>query len=237
MKGKKQWKRLLVSVGCVLATMLAGGMCALLRTPSWYEVPRIPPQERQNVRNNLVAAEQAFTEGVRTSRGPFVYHLYQDDVNRWIAMRREIYPLIDELAPPELGDPMVIFDQDELTVAGKYRTGAAEVVVSIDVSVRFEANSIVLRLKGLRCGSIGVPLSFVSLGLTRRIDRPAGATWPGSPRLWGDFQTGFHVDSRAWWKNGGIDYCVRNVSVEPGVLNLTVEPIGHHAGRGRKDQD
>jgi len=44
------------------------------------------------VRNNLVAAEQAFTEELRSAGRPFIYQLRQDDVNQWIAMRREIYP-------------------------------------------------------------------------------------------------------------------------------------------------
>jgi hypothetical protein len=230
------WKRLLL-IGLVACTaVLTGAVYTLLRTPSWYCLPVIPPERRQTVRNNLLAAEQAFTEGLRTSAGPFIYHVFQDDVNRWIAMRREIYPLIDELAPPELVDPMVVFDTGGITVAGRYKKGVADVVVSLDISVRWRPDATVLTLEAIRCGSMRVPLDFVALGLNRPIDRPAEESWPGSPRIWGSLATGLFIAPQAWWKNGGIDYRVNNVTIEPGKLNLTIEPLGRHAGKARKNQ-
>jgi len=230
------WKRFLLIGAVSCAAVVSGAAYTILRTPSWYSVPVIPAENRQEVRNNLLAAEQALTESLRSAPGPFIYHIFQDDVNRWIAMRREIYPLIDELAPPELMDPVVVFDNGEITVAGKYRKGAADVVVSLDISVRSTPDAAVLKLEAIRCGSMRVPLSFVALGLERPIDRPAEKTWPGSPRIWGNLLTGLFIDPKAWWKNGGMDYRVQSVSVEPGKLNLTIEPLGHHAVRNRKDQ-
>ena len=216
--------------------VLAVGGFTLLHTPNWYSLPPIAPQARQAVRDNLISAEQVFTEALRTSETPFIYHVYQDDVNRWIAMRREIYPLIDQLAPPELNDPMVLFEAEEITVAGRYRKLGTEVVVSLDVSVSFSNDEILLRVVRVRCGSMSVPLTFVSMGLKREIDRPEGSVWPGSPHMWGDFADGFHVASRGWWKNGGINYRVRNLTVEPGKLNLEIEPLGHQAPKGSKHQ-
>src|SRR5438105_12651822 len=141
-------------------------------------------------------------------------------------MRREIYPLIDQLAPPELIDPIVLFENDEITVAGRYRKLGMDLVVSLDVSVSFSDNEILLRVVRVRCGSMNVPLGLVSMGLKRTVDRPAGGLWQGSPRMWGDFANGFHVDSHGWWKNGGMDYRVRDLTVEPGSMNLSVEPLG-----------
>src|SRR5262249_56497839 len=135
-------------------------------------------------------------EALRSSEETFVYHLYQQDVNRWIAMRREIYPLIDELAPPELVDPIVLFETDEITVAGRYRKSGMDLVVSLDGSVSFANDEILLRVARIRCGSMNVPLSFVSIGLNRSVDRPAGGLWPGGPRVGGDFGDGFRVEAR-----------------------------------------
>lgn len=227
--------RILLLGAAAVAAVLAAGAYTILHTPSWYRIPVIPVEDRQQVRNNLVAAEQAFTEALRTSPGPFVYHVFQDDVNRWIAMRREIYPLIDELAPPELADPMVLFGDGVITFAGRYKKGRSDVVVSVDVSVRFAADAIVLKVEALRCGSMRVSPHFAELGLDRPIERPAGTVWPGSPRMWGDFMTGFYVASRAWWKNGGIDYQVCDARIEPGRLNLTIEPLMDHSANRRKD--
>ncbi|MFQ5425366.1 MAG: hypothetical protein ACE5F9_15480, partial [Phycisphaerae bacterium] len=187
--------------------------------------------------NNLVAAEQAFTEGLRLGGESFVYHIFQDDVNRWIAMRREIYPLIDQLVPTELSDPFVRFDADRIAVAGRVSTPAGRVVLSIDVAPVFEDRAIVLRATAVRCGSVSMPMDFGGLDLARSIEREPEKVWPGSPRIWGDLAAGLHLDARAWWKNGGIDYRVLNVWVEPGVLHLKIEPLGPHHRTARRTHD
>lgn len=229
MRLTQRWKRILVIGSAALGGLLLIGAYAFLRTPSWYEPPVIPVEERQLVRNNLVAAEQAMTENLLHSTGPFVYHLYQDDLNRWIAMRREIYPLIDELAPPQLADPFVRFDESGVSLAGRYRAGGIGVILSIDLDVRFENNEIVLRARGLRCGSVGFPLDFGGLSLARPVERRREQTWPGSPRIWGDFVSGLHIESQAWWKNGGMDYRVRGIALKVGQLDIEIEPLGRHA--------
>ncbi|MEK6642288.1 MAG: hypothetical protein AABZ08_00130 [Planctomycetota bacterium] len=237
MKTRLRWKHVTLATLGAMLIVLCSASYTLLRTPGWYDIPDIVPAARQDVRNNLLSAEQAFTENVRTSRQPFLYHVYQDDVNRWIAMRREIYPLIDELAPPELADPMVLFEPGEITLAGRYRKAGMDVVVSLDVNVKYEADSIVLRAKSLRCGSMRVPIDFVALGLNRPIERKAGAVWPGSPAMHGDFLTGLRIDSRATWKNGNFGYRVLNVTVLNGRIDFKIEPLGHQPPKRINDQD
>ncbi len=231
-----RWRRLGLAAGVVVVAVAAGGAYAAFRTPRWYRPPVISPEERQSVRNNLVGAEQAFTEGLRAMKGVFTYHLFQEDLNRWIAMRREIYPLIDELAPPELAEPFVMFAQDSITIAGRYPVAGISVVVSIDIKTSFEDGAIVLRAGAVRCGSVGVPFDLDRLGLGRPIERRQNKTWPGSPRIWGDLVGGLHIGADAWWKNGGIDYRVRGISVEQGRLDLRVEPLGRHSRAGASDQ-
>lgn len=229
-----QWKRLLV-FGCALALAVAVmAAYALLRTPGWYAPPIIAVDDRQLVRNNLVAAEQAMTENLIASSGPFTYHLYQDDLNRWISMRKEIYPLIDELAPPQLAEPFVLFDEGGVTLAGRYRAGVADVVISIDIEVLFEHDEIVLRARRIRCGSVGLSLNFEGLPLSRPVHREPEQTWPGSPSMTGDFVHGLRIGSQAWWKNGGMEYRVRGVKVKPGQIDIDIEPMGRHH-RKRKE--
>lgn len=201
---------------------------ALLRTPGWYAPPTIAVEDRQRVRNNLVAAEQAMTENLLNSPGPFTYHLYQDDVNRWIAMRREIYPLIDELAPPQLADPFVLFDEEGVRLAGRYRTGMLDVVLSIDFGIRMDGQDIVLWARSIRCGSVAVSLDFEGLGLETPIRREREQTWPGSPAMSGDLVKGLRIDSTAWWKNGGMEYRVRDIKLRSGQIDVEIEPLGRH---------
>jgi hypothetical protein len=203
----------------------------LFHEPSWYELPIIAVEERQAVRNNLVAAEQAFTEGLRADVGPFVYHIYQNDVNRWLAMRREIYPLLDELSPSVLADPLVVFDAGKITVAGVYRGGALSAVVSVDIAVNVQTDALMLTVTAARLGSVRMPLSVAGgLGLATTIDKGPDEIWPGSPRVRGSLASGLRVGADARWQNGGVAYRVLDVSVQRGKMDITIEPRGHQAG-------
>lgn len=230
-----------------IAGLLLGVACfayALLHAPAWYRQPLIIPEARQSVRNNLVAAEQAFTEGLRAgveaaaggSASPFTYHLYEEDVNRWIAMRREIYPLIDELAPPLLADPLVRFTPGRITLAGTCRLLGAPLCVTVDLDVRYADGDIVLKVAAVRCGSVRLPGILKRLGLDRPINRASGETWPGSPRISGDLASGLIVDDAAWWKNGGFDYRVVGLTIEPGRVDLAILPLARHGGSSRRHE-
>ncbi|QDV91220.1 hypothetical protein RAS2_23130 [Phycisphaerae bacterium RAS2] len=205
--------------------VVAAGAFALLRTPSWYAPPNIAMDQRQRVRNNLVEAEQRFTESLRANQ-PFVYQLHAEDLNRWIAMRREIYPLLESLTPSELVEPFVVFDEGEVTVAGRYKLGGVDVVVSLDLAVGFRDGAIEVRALATRCGSARVSFDTSRLGLDRGVDYSAGKLWPGSPRIKGDFVSGLRIDAEGWWKNGGIAYRVTDLAVEPGQISISVQPLG-----------
>lgn len=218
---------LLIGTGGLVVVVVTAAY-ALLRTPGWYAPPTIAVEDRQRVRTNLVAAEQAMTESLLNSPGPFTYHLHQDDVNQWIAMRREIYPLIDELAPPQLDDPFVLFDEDGVTLAGRYRAGVVDVVLSIDVEIRLDGDDVIVRARSIRCGSVGLSLDFEGLPLATPIQRKREQTWPGSPAMSGDLVKGLRIDSTAWWKNGGMEYRVRDIRLRSGQIDVEIEPLGRH---------
>jgi hypothetical protein len=234
---RRRWRRVVLIGALCGGGLMAGVLAAALATPRWYKPPVIAPEERQKVRNSLVAAEQTFTESLRAGRGRFTYRLMQDDVNRWITMRREIYPLLDELTPPQWQEPFVTFRRGAITIAGRYRLGPTTVVISMDIVPHLEDDALVLRATAVRCGSVRVPLDIGGIGLDRKIERRREETWPGSPRISGDLASGLRLEARAWWKNGGIDYRVVDVRVEPGVLSITVEPLGRHRFEGRSSQN
>lgn len=218
------------------AIVLAGLAYALLRTPSWYAPPVIAPEERQRVRNDLTQAEQAFTESLRTIEGPFTYHIYQDGVNRWLTMRREIYPLIDELTPRVLADPFVMFEDGAVTVAGRYAGGPVEVIVSVEFGLGYEDGAIMLRTNAIRAGSVPISIDPAKFGLGGAVERGPDDVWPGSPPISGDLEDGLRVGAEAWWKNGGIRYRVRNLTVRPGQIDLEVESLGRQSPAERKRQ-
>lgn len=232
---RKHWWRRIAATAAASAFLTFCGMCySLLRTPGWYRPPVIAKAERQQVRDDLMLAQQQFTEGLRLAGDPFVYNMPQRDVNRWLTMRRGIYPTIDRLRPAELADPFVRLGDGCVTVAGRYATPVGRVVLSIDLVPTIEDGAIVLRAARARCGSMPFPLWLGDLA--REYEREAGEAWEGSPRMSGNLIAGVRIDSTACWWNGKIDYRVLHVWIEPGILHLEIDSLGPRQ-TGRRDHD
>lgn len=211
------------------------GAYGLLGTPDWYRPPVIAAADRQRMRNLLVEAEQAFTEHLLAG-GRFDYHMYADYLNGWIAMRQAIFPLIDEVMPTVFRDPLVVFADGRITLSGSYQLVGVNAIVSIDLRPIVEEDAVVLKAEAVRCGRLQIPKGLRWMNLNGRAEYAAEELWPGSPAVTGDLETGLRIDARAWWKNGGVHYRVRDVSVHPGELRLSIEPLGRHQDRARRRQ-
>ena len=228
-------KRVALGALGVLVLVLVVVAFVALRTPAWYQPPIVPVEEQQRVRNHLIQAEQAFTKSLLAGE-PFIYHIYQDDLNRWLAMRKEIYPRVDELIASVLTDLFAIIEPGNITLAGRLAIGRLGGIVSIDIEPAFRNQKIILTAKAIRHGSLPLPLSLDELGLRRHVDLSENRAWPGSPRMHGSFLTGFEIEPNAWWRNGGIDYLVTDLAVREGRLDLTIQPLGRHARKQRNIQ-
>lgn len=222
---RKRGPRILLAVvGLIILAIFLTGW-ALVQTPGWYRPPTIPLESQQNVRNSLIAAEQAFTQNVAAGHA-FVYHLYQEDLNRWLAMRREIYPRVDELFPTGISDPFVVISPEGVTLAIRYQTPWRSTVVSMEFDVGFRDDAIVLAAKAVRCGKVRLPTNLEALKLDRKIVLDRNGAWPGSPQMQGDLLNGLRLNSRSRWKNGGVEYRVTNLSLLPGRIDFSIEPLG-----------
>jgi len=230
-------KRFVAFALALFATASLVGYGCLTCTPGWYDPPEIPPAQRQSVRNNLVEAEQAFTEALRAQAGAFVYHLHAEDLNRWLAMRREIYPGLESVLPAGVTDPFVTFDDGVITIAARHVGRGPNAIISLDIAPQVEGDAIALHAQGARCGVLPVPLGWEGLFDSVELDLDRGVAWPGSPRIRGSLKAGLRLEAEAWWKNGGIAYRVLEVTVAPGELRLRVEPLGRRQEAGESRQE
>ncbi|HPF40641.1 MAG TPA: hypothetical protein P5081_10155 [Phycisphaerae bacterium] len=233
-KPRRRWLRVALALlgGGVLCLLLLAW--AVLRTPGWY-TPESPPEdrtERQFIRNRLVEAEQAFTHELLRGK-PFKYHIYEDYVNEWLAMRYDLYPRVDDVVKPIVSEPFISIREGRLRLAATYKYSGRELVVSADFEPKFEAGEIVLTFAGFRCGSMPLPNLLESFGLDRQVQLERNDAWPGSPTIAGNLSNGIHVGARGWWQNGGVDYDVTNVEVGEGVLTFSVTPLERQANRSR----
>lgn len=217
---------LLLAVAFFVLSALWFGF-SLLRRPSWYRPPVVPVENQQKVRNNLVAAEQAFTQSLLAG-STFRYHIYQDDINKWLAMRKEIYPRVDELAPSTLRDPFVLIKPGKITLAGLLENSTLSGVVSLDFEISYVDDAIQIVASAFRCGTIRLPMKLDRLQLDRPIKMYESDAWPGSPPIEGSLMSGLRIERDGWWKNGGVDYRVVDLVALDGQIDLVIEPRGRH---------
>lgn len=234
-KRRRVFKRVCVVAVVLSLAAVMGFILLLVSTPDWYEPATVPEQDRQALLRRLVQAEQSFTEALRAD-APFQYHLFDDLINRWIAMQHDVLPVVDDLIPEFVNDLHVRFAEGGVCIGGRQSILGVDVVVSVRLRAWFEEEGIVLRVESARCGSLPLPLNWEALQLGRRIECKAERLWPGSPGVAGDLLTGLRIGREAWWKNGGIRYRVENVEVAPGKLSLSIQPLGMRETK-RSSQD
>lgn len=227
-RARPRRRRVAVAFVTVLAVALGWLAFSMLRTPAWYRPLLVPPERQQQVRNNLVAAEQAFTQSLLAGQ-PFDYHIYQADLNEWLAMRKEIYPHVDELVGSTFRDPFVLITPGRIVLAGLYESAAVSGVISMELEPGFREDAIHLRLVSLRCGSVPLPLAAAGVKLDTPLEFDEGDAWPGSPLMSGNLLDGLRIEKDAWWKNGGVRYEVTNVIAREGRLDISVRPSGRHS--------
>lgn len=231
---RRRWIRIALGVfagGLLCVSLVAWG---LMRTPGWYAPEQMPAErsDRQTIRNRLVEAEQAFTHELLRGQ-PFKYHIYEQYVNEWLAMRYDLYPRIDEVVTPIVRDPFVSIGSGRVRLAAKYEVANRDAIVSADFAPSFEDGEIRLRFEGVRCGSIPIPNVLEAFDLDQRVDLGRDEAWPGSPMIEGSLVHGIRIGPRGWWQNGGVDYEVTDVEVGDGVLTFSVTPLARQAKRSR----
>jgi len=225
-KPRRRWLRiLLISIGIVASIVLLVVYLAF-RTPTWYE-PQPPPvteAEKQDIRNLLTDAEQAFTHSLIAGK-PFTYRIYDEYLNQWIAMRHEIYPRVDDGLPVALKDPFIRFLPGEIHLGARGQVAGIGAVVSAEVTVAYEDDEIVLRLGDISCGSLPAPTIPKKWREQARVDYAFDEAWRGSPTIRGDIDSGVRIGAEGRWQNGGTRYRVTDVRVLDGVLELDVTPL------------
>ncbi len=197
---------------------------AALRTPGWYRPPVVPSDERQSVRDDLKNAAQQFSDALMTE-GAFDVHLSAAQINRWMAMRREIYPRIDRELPLGWTDPFLRLEPGLIRLAMR-SVGRTACIASLDLAVTLDAETICLKVVAVRIGSLRVPLGLLSEWLSSPIDLAEGRAWSGSPAMRGDLAAGLRIDRRAVWPNGDRDYVVERLEIDRAAIHFGVRSLG-----------
>lgn len=207
-----------------LALLLLAVSLAFYR-PSWYRSQSARPADPQAVRDDLRDSAQSFSDALMQP-GIFDVHLREDQIVQWIAMRSEIFPLIERRIPREWSDPTIRFRDGTIRLAATYSGHGPSVVISIDLDVDVDADDIRLKVVRCRAGALPLPTAVFARALSEPIDIAPDKAWRGSPRIHGNLLSGLHIASRAVWPNGERLYTVLGITVRRDTLDLKIESLG-----------
>jgi hypothetical protein len=258
----RHWGRWTAGITTGLAGLAALGFFAATSRPSWYQPVTVRPEEYAILRNQV--PNFCNDIGIYLKAGqPFRITLPQEEINRWLAARGEIWPGLRDVLPSYIVDPVVSFQPGRIVLAARYDQSGLSSVLSLAVNLRLEAggDEIHVEVGSLRAGYLPVPRALVD-GLARKIlvrqtgkhlDPLARCLSPqtGEYLLAGDplesraidrvpsaGMSGeiwqFRLPTRSRWPNGGFPYSIAALRVEQGTLTIDVVPTPRQARRSRR---
>ncbi len=222
----------------VVAVGLAASAWMLFqRIPPWYRPTPVPAADLQAVKDDLARFEIALSERMNGDR-PFALVITQEQLNRWLAAREQMWPPARAWIPPLMEDPFVAFEPGRVRLAGTVTLGGVRTVLNATAEIRIDSDQLFLRVFGVKGGSLPMPDALVRERL-RALDERRRRTAAGPadlPSAEGVI-VGWRVPAEFVWPNGKRRFRVRGVRVEPGAMTLDLEPLPRpQPARGRNTQ-
>jgi hypothetical protein len=174
---KRSWPKWLRVTGWLLLTiavlaLLVGLIVyrAVKHVPEFYlQAMDVSLQEHAVASDKMERQVAGLVSDVR-KEGRWTAVFSAEQINGWLAV--ELVKSHRELLPPSLSDPRVSIKPDAMTVACRYRSGAIDAVASLAVDVYLaEPNVVALQIRGVRAGSLPLPLGGVLDEISRAIPR------------------------------------------------------------------
>lgn len=212
----RRWGRRLLISSIFSVTLLACFYFALTCTPGWYAPPEIDRTRLREDKHTHLEIENSISD--KLNRGESVtIELTEEQVNRWIAARDELWPgKVPSLDPLE--QPQVNFlEGGRIRVAGLVRQNLLSVVTSIVLRVSADGANLGVEWESLHAGALPAPNALV-----RRVAESLDDTGDVSP----DEIAAGRVDipNDFTWPNGKRRCRVQSIETGEGVLRVTLKP-------------
>lgn len=218
-----RWVRLLIAALVMLSVTTAGLWLTFQRIPSWYRPEPVPVAQYQSVRNTLTRTVNELSAKFVAGE-PFEYIVHQDRLNRWLAGRMAIWPGVRQWVPPWLEDPVIVFHDGQIVLAGIASIASVSAVVSLHLTLSAESDGLRVTLHRVQAGSLPVPLDLfrerieaaLAAGQSDR-DREEPIT---AAHLFGEAP----LPNQFIWFNGKVPFRITGITAEPGQLRLNIAP-------------
>ncbi len=217
----RRWRRRLIVgallLGVLLVVALGGLVCAATYRPGWYQPAAIRfdrlPADKQAFVALLDSISAALNHGE-----PIEVVVEQDQLNRWLAGRREVFPP-DWERFEQLRDPFVqILPERRLRLAARIRQGGFAAIASVGLRITAGPETIRLDTAALRVGLLPVPTGWLGGELAARLPRRA--------RVRVELRNGvLEVPNRLVWPNGRRRFRIASLRSEAGRLFVRLEPL------------
>lgn len=229
MRRRPQLTRFAVIVLAIASLLAVCLWLTVFRIPSYYRPPQVGPAEYQLVRDDLEAAYNDLNLAVQGSDA-FDYVVEQDQLNRWIATRRQIWPGFQRYLPEKLQQPMVVFQDGRLVVSGLVPAAGFQSVLSLIFSLRAEPDHLTIRLEGCRIGAMPVPRHALGRFLDR-LESSSALPHGASPQ---ELLEGLTIPNRFEWRSGGRLIRFEQIDLKPGRLVVRIAPApNRRVGKAR----
>ena len=156
--------RILLAVGIVVVLVVGcvslSVYFAFQRVPDFYRkaIARSPEVQKE-ASHQLVQQATALASDLHR-RGRWQALFTEDQINGWLAVDRVRH--FPDLLPSEVHDPRIAIDEQEATIAFRYKSGALSTVFSFKFDLYLTSpNVVALRVRHARAGSLPMPLADV----------------------------------------------------------------------------
>lgn len=195
--------------------LVLGGLASC--RPAWYRPASIDHARLQADQADLVRLADAIG-GALNAGEAIEFRLPADQINRWLAARRELFP---EVVFPELdrllARPMVTIEDGALLGAALVEAGGWPMVLSAALRPRLLGEHIEVELADVRMGRLSAPqiaVDEVARALRRAQSPPDTAM--GESRI--------RLPRRHVWPNGKRRFQVALLELADGAVRVRLEP-------------
>lgn len=204
-------RRYLVRSFITTLTLLFLGSCAATCRPATYRPHAIDyarlPADKQSLADML----QSVADRLNTNQ-PAEIVLDQEQVNRWIAARYELWPAEQLPELPAVESPQVRFLGDgKVEVAALASSGGLRAVVTLTARVRLDENGVHLAPDSARIGALPAPIFW--LGRSIRAGGPIQRA--GSE---------IEFDKFGSWPNGRRPFEIVTLEISDGRARVVLKP-------------
>ena len=214
--GRRRWRLLgIASTGLSLLLLLV--VAAATCRPSWYQPQAIDYSRLKTDKQDFAGLVDAIGAALNSGQ-PIDFELAEEQLNRWLAARAEIWPglriQVEGLEYPQVS----CLPGNRLRLSATVTGRPIELILSATVSCELAPDQLVMRLEDARCGLLPVPRGRILAPIRQWL-----AEQPGE----GVSLSGHAISlrNRYVWENGKRPFRLRGLQISDRCVRASLEPL------------